>query len=138
MREATRQKYDVFCLEFVANGRNAAKAAEQAGYSEKTARQQAAKLLKIPYICDKLLQLESVASDKAEEKFNITLEKRLKWLEQIVGTGLRETFDVQGNPKAENLQASTSAIKELNLMLGTDSHTEVKPVKVFVGVQDAS
>ena len=133
-------------MEFVVNGRNSAKAAVEAGYKKKGARQQAQKLLKIPYICDKLRELEAIASKKAVEKFNITLEQRLEWLQYAVKAGFREiplsSFaskeDDNLPTKAENLPASISAIKELNEMLGTDSHEGVKPVKVFIGVQDAS
>ena len=133
-------------MEFVANGRNSAKAAVSAGYKANGARQQAQKLLQIPYICDKLRELEAIASKKAVEKFNITLEQRLEWLQYAVKAGFREiplsSFaskeDDNLPTKAENLPASISAIKELNEMLGTDSHEGVKPVKVFIGVQDAS
>ncbi len=135
-------------MEFVTNGRNAAKAAVSAGYKANGARQQAQKLLQIPYICDKLRELEATASKKAEEKFDISLEKRLRWLERAVEAGFREiplssfaAKDEDGNElptKAENLPASISAIKELNEMLGTDTHEGVKPVKVFIGVEDAS
>lgn len=146
MREATKHKYDEFCMEFVTNGRNSAKAAVSAGYKAKGARQQAQKLLQIPYVCDKLRELEAIAARKAKEKFNITLEQRLEWLEYAVKAGFREiplsSFaskeDHNLPTKAENLPASISAIKELNEMLGTDTHEGVKPVKVFIGVQDAS
>lgn len=138
MRETTKAKYDAFCREYLSNGNNGAKAAESVGYKQKSSRQQAIKLLQIPYISDKIAQLQTQITKVSEEKFSITLEQRLEWLQKAVDIGFRETQDMQGNSKAENLQASISAIKELNVMLGTDSHAEVKPVKVFVGVQDAS
>lgn len=138
MREATKAKYDSFCREYLSNGTNGAKAAIYVGYSEKSARQTAKELLDKPYISDKIRQLQEELTAKSEEKFNITLEQRLEWLQKAVDIGFRETQDNAGNTKAENVQASISAIKELNVMLGTDSHADVKPVKVFVGVQDAS
>ena len=138
VRETTKAKYDAFCREYLSNGNNGAKAAIYVGYSEKSARQTAKELLDKPYISDKIRQLQKEITEKHSEKFTISLEQRLEWLQKAVSVGFREVIDAQGNPKAENLQASISAIKELNVMLGTDSHAEVKPVKVFVGVQDAS
>lgn len=138
MRDTTKAKYDAFCREYLSNNNNGAKAAEAVGYKKSSSRQQAIKLMQIPYIVDKLAQLQSEITKISEEKFSITLEQRLQWLQKAVDIGFRETMDMQGNAKAENVQASISAIRELNVMLGTDSHAEVKPVKVFVGVQDAS
>lgn len=138
MREATKAKYDCFVLAYISNKQNGAAAAVTAGYAEKSAHVTAGKMLKIPYIKQEIASKLDNVRIKAEEKFNITLEQRLEWLQKAVSIGFRESADIQGNLKAENLQASISAIKELNVMLGTDSHAEVKPVKVFVGVQDAS
>ena len=75
----------------------------------------------------------------AEKKFTITIEQRLKWLNEIVDAGLEVITDASGVAKRQNLPASKSAIDTLNLMLGTDEESgSVKPVKVMIGVKDAS
>jgi len=135
IRESTRVKYDAFCRSYHLNGHNGAQAAIDAGYSAKTARQKAAKLLTIVYIKEKLRALE----DQAADKYSISVEKRMMWLEKIVNCGLREipisTFvdkdkDKDFPTKAENLPASVAAIKELNLMLGTTSEEEAPPLHI--------
>jgi phage terminase small subunit len=120
MRQATKAKYDKFIMAYVSNNKNGAAAAVSAGYAEKSAHVTASKLLKNAYICQEITYKLQEIKNKAEEKFNVTLEQRLEWLTTIVKTGLRETADLAGNQKAENLQASTAAVRELNVMLGTD------------------
>ena len=118
MRETTKAKYDAFCREYISNGNNGAKAAIFVGYKEKSARKQALDLLKIPYITDKLRQIQMEVTEKHKETFDISVEKRLGWLQKAVEYGFRENVDGFGNVKAENMGASISAIKELNVMLG--------------------
>ena len=75
----------------------------------------------------------------AEEKFSISVEERLGMLKDIYDAGMSTYLDMQGNKRRENLGASKSSIDTLNSMLGTDEDAgKVKPVKVMIGVKDAS
>ena len=124
MRETTKAKYDAFCREYLSNNNNGSKAAEAVGYSKKSSRQMAIKLLQMPYIVDKMAQLQAVITEKSIEKFTVSVEQRLEWLQQAITYGFREipvsAMDERTDAptKAENLSASISGIKELNAMLG--------------------
>lgn len=84
-------------------------------------------------------ELRKTTAEMAKKKFTITIEQRLKWLNEIVTAGLEEIKDAAGVVKRQNLPAAKSAIDTLNLMLGTDEESgTVKPVKVMIGVKDAS
>lgn len=145
MREATKAKYDIFCREFVGNCGNGAEAAREAGYSEKSARKQALDLLKIPYIIDKIRQIQTDQADKHCEKLDISVEKRIGWLKQAMEYGFRDipvsAMDKDAGTKAENLSASIAAVKEMNAMLGaTDTSTvivhNIMPVPVADSADD--
>jgi hypothetical protein len=70
---------------------------------------------------------------------NITIEQRLKWLSEIREAGMSSYSDQLGNERRENLNAANAAIKTMNDILGTDEQGNgVKPVKVIIGVKDAS
>ena len=130
----TKNKYDAFCREYHINGSNATQAAIHAGYSKKTAGAKATFLLRIVYIQDELQRLK----DEAVQEYTVTLEKRLKWLEKAVDFGFRDCADAQGNIRAENLAASISGVKELNVMLGTTGEEEeAKSLAINFSVNDA-
>ena len=127
----TKKKYDSFCREYHINGNNATQAAIHAGYSKKTAGAKATFLLKIVYIQEQLQKLK----DEAVEEYTITLEKRIRWLEKAVDFGFRDCADAQGNIRAENLAASISGVKELNVMLGTtEAEEDAKSLNVNFNV----
>jgi len=118
------------------------KAYTEAGYSTSMSNAaiqvQADKLFNKPKLSLRIKELQKVVNKVAEKKFSISVEQRLKWLEQIVKAGLGTYHDAAGNERRENLAASKGAIETLNTMLGTDESSDVKPVKVFIGVEDAS
>jgi len=131
---ATKAKYDAFCRAYHVNGNNATQAAIDAGYSKKTAGSKGSDLLKIVYIQDELQRLKN----EAVEEYTITLEKRIRWLEKAVDFGFRDCADAQGNIRAENLAASISGVKELNVMLGTTGEEEeAKSLAINFSVNDA-
>ena len=100
---------------------------------------QANKLFNKPNINLRIVELTKKTAQIAEEKFTITVEKRLQWLNEIVEAGLEVLKMADGTYKRQNLPAARSAIDTLNSMLGTNDGSEkVKPVKIFVGVKDAS
>ena len=122
---ATKTKYDAFCRAYHVNGNNATQAAIDAGYSKKTAGSKGSDLLKIVYIQDELQKLK----DEAVEEYTISVEKRLKWAEQVIEKGLRDQIDAIGNNKAENLQAVNGALGVMNQMLG-DAEDKKEPEKI--------
>lgn len=121
----TKAKYDAFVREFHINGNNGTQAAIHAGYSKKTAGRKANQLLKIVYIQDELQRLK----DEAVEEYTISVEKRLRWAEQVIEKGLRDQLDAIGNNKAENLQAVNGALGVMNQMLG-DAEDKKEPEKI--------
>jgi len=56
--------------------------------------------------------------DKATETFDITIEQKKKWLQQIVDLGLKKIYDAQGNEVPTDMSSARGAIAELNKMDG--------------------
>ena len=136
-------KEESFAQAFIATNRDLIQAYRKSEYSQKlTADQmsvQANKLFNKPKINLRIAELTKKVIDIAEKKFTITIEQRLRWLNEIVDAGLEIVVDASGVAKRQNLPASKSAIDTLNTMLGTDEQSgTVKPVKVLIGVKDAS
>ena len=100
---------------------------------------QAYKLLKKPQIILRIKEIQLKADAIAEEKFSITIEQRLEWLKEITEAGMSTYADSTGALRRESLTAARGAIETMNTMLGIDGNTDkIKPVKIFVGVKDAS
>ncbi len=132
--EKTKARYDSFIREYHINGNNGAQAAIKAGYSKNSARQRAVDLLSIRYVKEEIEKLQNAA----REEYTISLERRIKWLEKAVECGFRDCADAQGNIRAENLPASISGVKELNLMLGTtQAEDETPSLNVNFSVNEA-
>ena len=136
-------KEESFAQAFIATNRDLIEAYRKSDYSQRlTADQmsvQANKLFNKPKINLRIAELTKKVVDIAEKKFTITIEQRLRWLNEIVDAGLETIIDASGVAKRQNLPASKSAIDTLNTMLGTDEQNgTVKPVKVLIGVKDAS
>ena len=99
----------------------------------------ASELLRNGKVAGRVAELESIKKKVADIKFTITLEQRLKWLKEIAEAGLESIEDLSGISRRQNLAASNSAVVTLNTMLGVDEEGgKVKPVKVVIGVKDAS
>ena len=136
-------KEESFAQAYVLNNNDSIEGYRNSEYSQNLKPDQmsvqAYKLLKKPNINLRIKELQSKASAIAEKKFTITVEQRLKWLNEIVEAGLGDYTDAQENKRKENLAASKGAIETMNTMLGIGEESgSVKPVKVFVGVVDAS
>jgi len=107
---------------------NGTKAALSAGYSEKSARQLASRLLSKVNIQDEIAKRRKAL----KEKFSITFEDKQRWLAEIVqyGTGEEIVFvkgrDEEDDPehRQRNPSSAVSAIKELNMMDG--DHATIK------------
>lgn len=147
MRKNLSQKEEAFCQAVARLGHHKkVEAYKEAGYSQNLNPNamgvQADKLYNKPKLRLRIEELTKKVERVAEEKFTISVEQRLKWLEEIVHAGMTEQTVMRGETavtQRENLAASNQAIKTLNEMLGTDEKQDkVKPVKVFIGVEDAS
>jgi len=80
-----------------------------------------------------------VADKVAKERFSISVEQRLIWLSEVREAGMSTYIDQLGNERRESLNAANASIKTMNEMLGVDDSGDgVKPVKVIIGVKDAS
>lgn len=136
-------KQEAFAKAVVLNGGDKVKARLTAGYSAVMSKASqgvdADKLYNHAKISLRIAELQKQADGIANEAFTISVEQRLKWLKQITESGLDNYIDAQGNERKEGLGAARSAIETMNTMLGVSEKSDkVKPVKVFVGVKDAS
>lgn len=75
-------------------------------------------MLKKGEVKARIKQLQKKAAVKAEEKFTVSVEQRLKWLEEVASAGLATYQDSNGQPRRENLAATRAAVQTLNEMLG--------------------
>lgn len=80
----------------------------------------ASRMAKLPEVVQRVSELKSQAKVKAESRFAITVEQRLKWLRDIVNSGIATYHDQLGNKRRENLAAARAAIATMNDMLGVD------------------
>ena len=143
MTRKLTSKEESFVQAYFAENKDLISAYRKSDYSQRLSAEQmsvqANKLYNKPNINLRIKELDKKVTQIAEEKFTITVEQRLKWLKDIYEAGVNTYLDAQGNERRESLTASRAAIETLNTMLGTsDKSGEVKPVKVFVGVKDAS
>jgi len=119
---ALNKMQEAFAVAVVQNGGDKVAAYKEAGYSlglnPNAMSVQADKLYNHPKISLRIKELQEAAKTVAEEKFGISVEQRLEWLEQVVQAGLGVYEDSNGNERKENLPAVTSAIKTMNEMLG--------------------
>lgn len=131
-------KQDKFVKSYLLNGGNATQAAIDAGYKADNAAVVGCENLTKPNIKAEIDKHRKMAN----EKFTISIEQRLEWLKEVAEAGLTIQEVTKGEDKVkqrENLPAVTGAVRVMNEMLGTDQETAgAKPVKVIIGVQDAS
>lgn len=99
---ATDLKYEKFCVEYRKNGGNATAAAIAAGYSERTAAQQGARLLRNVKVA---ARIEELAKDAIRKQI-ISTDKRAMYLSKIA------------EDNAMDPQARIRAIDILNKMDG--------------------
>ena len=86
----------IFVNEFVANGGNATQAAISAGFSEKTARQQGARLLSDVAVSGEITRRRNELAEKHHLKADDTIAE----LAKIVRADLRKIFNEDGSMKA--------------------------------------
>ena len=125
-------KQEKFAQEVVLNGGDKVKARAAAGYSTKMSNPSqgvdADKLYNHAKISLRIAELQIEADKIAKEVFTISVEQRLRWLNEITVAGLSTYEDQGGNKRRENLSASTGAIKTMNEMIGvSDGESESAP-----------
>ena len=125
----TKSRVDQFVKEFILTGcKEGTKAAISAGYSEKTAPQQASRLLK-----DVKVQQAIKEHQKLSTKLFIkTKEQKLTMLEEIAKACMLKD-DEKG---MVNAQAAISAIKEHNVMQGDNAPTETTNTHKIITADD--
>lgn len=117
-------KEEAFAQAYVLGGCSDATAAWRIAHplskaSDKTQWNKAHLMLKKGEVKARIKQLQKKAVVKAEEKFTISVEQRLKWLEEVAVAGLGIYEDANGKQRRENLSATRAAVQTLNEMLGT-------------------
>lgn len=105
-KEATARRRARFVDAVIANGGNATQAAIAAGYSEKTARQQAARLLSDVSISAAIAQ----RSRALTEQFELSAERTLREMARLAYFDIRSLFNADGTLKAiHELDEDTAA-----------------------------
>lgn len=116
------EKEEVACKAYVLNGGNQTEAWRAANPKSKakpeTQHSKASTMFAQDKVKERIEQLKSAMNEKANKKFEITVEQRLKWLKDITEAGLAHYHDGNGELRRENLAAARAAIATMNDMLG--------------------
>lgn len=138
-------KEEVFAKEYVLGGCSDATAAWRKAHplskaKPETQHNKASLMLKKGEVKIRIKQLKKKSIDIAEEKFTITVEQRLRWLDEVAKAGLSTYLDQGGNERRENLSATRAAVQTLNEMLGTvdGKDTTRQSFNLTLRVEDAS
>lgn len=117
------KRQEKYAQEVVLNGGDKVAAFKSSGWKWKnftsnTLSVEADKKYNHPKISLRIAELQNHAKEVAKEVFTISVEQRLRWLNEITEAGLSTYVDQGGNKRRENLSASTGAIKTMNEMIG--------------------
>ena len=134
-------KEEAFCQAIARLGeKEKVSAYKEAGYSvnmsNASVQVQADKLFNKPKLALRIKELRSKVVEAAEKRFTISIERRLRWLEDIVEAGLSNYVDGNGQARRENLAAAKGAIETLNTMLGIGGdEKEAQSMTITFGVK---
>jgi len=135
-------KQEAFAIAVVDNLGDKVAAYKTAGYSQKSSYAvmgtDADRLYNLPKISLRIKNLQAAAKDKLIERFTVSLEERLRRLDNLYHLGVEEVVNERGVKSYQNLSVAKQSLEVLNTMLGISDKGTVKPVKVQVGVVDAS
>ncbi|OED34524.1 hypothetical protein AB832_07450 [Flavobacteriaceae bacterium (ex Bugula neritina AB1)] len=122
------EKQESFCWYMVETHGHKTKSATLAGYSEDSARLIGSENMRKPYIRARIKEIKRELSKDVE----ISIKDRLYDLQLIKEAGMQTYIDQDGNERPINLNASNSAISEINKMLGIteDGEDEIKPIQI--------
>lgn len=93
-KAAASDREDLFAKEYVANGRNGAKAAETAGYSKTSARRQAVRMLEKPSVKEKINALTEAVSKELDVSIKRNIQERATLAYYDVGELVQ--YDIKG------------------------------------------
>ncbi len=128
-------KQNEFVKEYLINGNNGTQAAIKAGYKEDNAAVTACENLIKPNIAKEIEKRQVEINEKAESKFEISVEWRLDMLKKVAEAGMETYKDAGGNLRRENLAATKGAIEVLNNMLpDTEEETSGDPLTIQFNV----
>ncbi len=140
--KALTAKQEAFAQAVSLNMGDKVAAYKTAGYSLKMSASsicvESDRLYNSPKISPRIKELELAAKDKLVERFTVSLEERLKRLDDLYHMGVEEVVNERGVKSYQNLSVAKQSLEVLNTMLGISEKGTVKPVKVQVGVVDAS
>lgn len=135
VKKKLTHKQNEFVKEYLINGNNGTQAAIKAGYKEDNAAMTASENLRKPYIMEEIEVRQSEITEKAEKKFEISVEWRLDMLKQVAEAGIAVYKDGNGVERRENLAATKGAIEVLNGMLTDDEeNTSGDPLTIEFNV----
>ena len=123
------KRQDAFVKAYLLNGFNAAQAAIDAGYSEKTARSIGSENLTKPDIQKAIQEHQK----KANDNFAWSKKKKLEMLERVA---LQCSHDSEEKGML-NAQAVISAIKEHNIMQGDNAPTQTENTHKIIQADEA-
>ena len=106
--------------------------------SKNSLETEACRALKTKDVAARIKELQAIHDAEYAKSVRWTVDKRLETLANVVKLATRTIVDKDGNEKAENLPVVVRAVEVMNSMLGTAERGKVKPVKVQIGVEDAS
>ena len=110
------QKEEVFAQEFVLNGGNATEAWRKANPNSKAKvdvqYSKASTMLAKEKVKERIEVLKGKARRKAEERFCITVEQRLKWLKDITEAGLDTYIDQNQNKRITEMWFNNSLMPD--------------------------
>ncbi len=142
MTEKLTATEEAFCKAYALNGGNATEAYRTANPKSKgkesSQNERASRYMAKDKIKARIAELKKIAEAKAEEKFSITVEQRLKWLKDITEAGLGEFIDAQGNKRRENLSAARAAVATMNDMLGVSDENKQANKAIEIRIIDAT
>lgn len=91
-KEGLTNQQDLFCREYIANNMNGTKAAISAGYSKKTAREQATRLLSKVHIRQKV---DALKAERCKE-VDVTAQRIIEELAKMAFANVANIYDDQG------------------------------------------
>lgn len=141
-------KEEAFAREYVLGGCSDATAAWSMAHPDSKAKPNsryvaACRMVNDPKVALRIDELKRTASVAAEKAFTITVEQRLRWLDEVAKAGLETYIDNAGNKRRENLAATRAAVQTMNEMLGVDggdgdSKSQPLEIKFTVSAAKAS
>lgn len=139
-------KEEAFAQAYVLGGCSDATAAWRKAHpdskaSDKTKWNKAHVMLKKDEVRARIEVLQGKASEKAEKRFGMSVERRLEMLEEAAMAGMDVYKDGNQQSRRENIQATIAAIKLINDMVGVPlpgEHGKRKSFSVNLRIEDAS